>query len=432
MTDDIVGHFPLRRHVDVAGHDDSRPRRAVDAARPAVVRPVAVRGLSVTERAPVRRMVAVRGRHGPVLPTGHTLEDPPPAAFEDDVEQLIKVVDDTTSQAMNQVINRPLFTGLAALVDASGYLTLWVEKMKEAVTKGYGTGRAAAQFGYAIETLTTHLLGDSAAGWALSYQVAAGSTRPDIVATKAGRTVWLDLTADSAHSAEHIYTTKQWHLSAVCPHPHVEIGYPPYSTGVMNSMIVNAKLEQAGKALPDQVDTAQLQAQVAAAERKLRKSLSRWRREYVASLTTAAVPADVYESDWPNADERARISVYRWMNAHLRTTFLTTMEAAGDEDHAKYGVRSMRGPRTPPMRGGGAAKGRPTVDQQLATAAADRKRRTDDATEASSILSALGVSMKPYGFVIGAPSRARGIAYLTELDARKAADPTAGTMDVGQ
>ncbi len=105
----------------------------------------------------------------------------------------------------------------------------------------------AAQFGYAVETLATQLLGIAAAGWALSYQVASGNNRPDIVATKYDRTVWLNLTAGSPVSAAHIYRLEGWHDVSGCPSPHVEIVDDQYSPARLDAMPDNAELEQADK-----------------------------------------------------------------------------------------------------------------------------------------------------------------------------------------
>jgi hypothetical protein len=388
----------------------SRPDPVATKARPWTA------GVPATSGTIVRRRVSVRGAHGLVDPFGQTLMNPAPTAFDQDAENLLTIVDNMTVTAMHQIINRPLFTGLAELVDRSGYLTLWVQKMKDAVNRGYTAGLSSAQFGYAIETLTCHLLGGSQGGWTLDYQIASGSTRPDIVATKGNRQVWLDLTADSALSVAHIYTIKRWDRSNVCPHPHAEIVYPPMSGGVMATMIANAKLELAGNPPAAQVDANALQASIRAAEAKLQQDINRWRTTYGAPFRLEVSPSKVTQrgDTGTDPDGDARAEVFDWFNRNLGTMYTSHKRPT-----AGFGGRGQRQrwakgekPRAAPAK---------AVDPKL----------TAESAEAGSVLIVLGIQPASYGIVNGTPSRARGIAFLTKLDQKQdESDVAAATTPV--
>ena len=358
---------------------------------------------SPTAPSVIRRRVSVRGAHGPIDPFGHTLMNPAPTAFDQDAENLLTIVDNTTGTALHQILNRPLFTGLEELVEASGYLALWVRKMKDAVNRGYTAGLSSAQFGYAIETLACHLLGTSQAGWTLDYQIASGSTRPDIVATKGFRQVWLDLTADSALSVAHIYTIKRWDRSNVCPYPHAEVVYPPMSGGVMATIIANAKLELAGNPPAAQVDAHAIQASVRAAEAKLRQDVARWRTTYAGPFRLEVPPSTVNRrgDSGTDPDGEARAGVFDWFNRNLGTRYTSHRRAGGATGRGRR-QRWATGanPRAAPTR---------DVDPQ----------QTSDSAEAGSVLGVLGFTPAAYGIVDGTPSRARGIAFLTKIDQRQ-------------
>lgn len=331
----------------------------------------------------IRRRVSVRGAHGPLDLFGRSLMNPAPTAFDPDAENLLAIVDTTTGTALNQIINRPLFTGLEELVDASGYLTLWVRKMKDAVNRGYTAGLSSAQFGYAIETLACHLLGTSQGGWTLDYQIASGSTRPDIVATKGTRQVWLDLTADSALSVAHIYTIKRWDRSNVCPYPHAEVVYPPMSGGVMATLIANAKLEMAGNPPAAQVDAHAIQASVRAAEAKLRQDVARWRSAYAAPFRLEVSPSTANHrgDSGTDPDGEARASVFDWFNRNLGTLYTSHRRAAGAAGRGQR-QRWAKGekPRMAPTR---------DVHPKL----------TAESAEAGSVLMVLGFAPAAYGIV---------------------------------
>lgn len=363
----------------------------------------------------IRRRVSIRGAHGPVDAFGQSLMNPAPTAFDQDAENLLTIVDTTTGTALHQIINRPLFTGLEELVEASGYLALWVRKMRDAVTRGYTAGLSSAQFGYAIETLACHLLGASQGGWTLDYQIASGSTRPDIVATKGHRQVWLDLTADSALSVAHIYTIKRWDRGTVCPHPHAEVVYPPMSGGVMATMIGNARLEMAGNPPAAQVDAHAIQASVRAAEAKLGQDIARWRTAYAARFRLEVSPSTVnrHGDTGTDPDGEARADVFTWFNRNLGTMYTShrrTVGAAGRGQRQRW-ARGEK-PRMAPTR---------DVDPKLSS----------ESAEAGSVLMVLGFNPAGYGIVDGTPSRARGIAFLTKLDQQQdEADVAAATTPV--
>ena len=248
----------------------------------------------------IRRKVSVRG-HAHHLQSDQTLGT--------DAEKLIAAIDAATAKAYGQVLNRPLFTGLEDLVKTDGHIGLWIERVNEEIGGAAGAA-TAAQFGYAIEALTTYLLGGDAEGWKLTYQVASGNTRPDIVASKGTDVMWVDLTA--APSAFHIYTLKSWNNPRVCQFPHAEVTYAPLDGGTRSVIVKNATLEVSGKPLTSVVDAKALQEQVAEAGRRLRANRVRWASKYRESLKESAKTAASFgKKDPASADPRARNSVYR-------------------------------------------------------------------------------------------------------------------------
>jgi hypothetical protein len=343
---------------------------AAAAAQPH--RPVPVPGLALPRAEPViRRLVSVRGRPGS---DGTSLEQPAPTALDAEAEELIAAVDAKTGQAWGQVIKQPLFSQLSALANADGHISLWTEGVRDLMRTGSYPGLAAAEFGYAVESLCTHLLGASAAGWSLEYQVAAGRTRPDIVARKATRTIWLDLTAGSTVSHGHIYTSKNWQFGNVCPWPHAEITYPVLDFATLGVIKKNAVLEDAGKPIASDVDPAALNAEVAAAQKLLAARLENWKTRFPPAIRENVRTVRDYGTILADRDTPARAGFIGWLN----DTFGTALQAGNVQD--------------------------------LRTA--------------GSVLAALDMPPQTFGFVSTTTSKASGVAFLQSNDPNLLQPPT--------
>ncbi|MCW2525916.1 MAG: hypothetical protein JWM76_776 [Pseudonocardiales bacterium] len=410
-----------RRPVPVAG----LAVRKVDATPPLTQPPT--RAVStLADDVQIRRLVSVRGHRDTLGAPLQSVDK-----LDDDFEALIDAVDKMTTKAWSQVVNRPLFTGLEELAEASGYLAKWVENMREATDLGYAGKMGAAQFGYAVETLTTHLLGKTAAGWNLSYQIAVGATRPDIVATKGDRTVWVDLTSGSVHSHAHIYVLKEWNLPLVCPYPHAEVTYPAFETPLMNTMIANAKLEIAKTPKDGEVDAGALVAEIAAAREKLAANLIRWNKTYRGPLLREARRADSFERGNFD-DEMARNSVYKWLNYEFGKNYELTQSTSTRGGARRNIPKVSKNPYDRPAKSYG--RGKPESEDERGIRLWEEKGATakqdEDSREASSILTALKIDPSDYGFVITTLSRARGIAFLEEQDRKEAERKAAATSTV--
>jgi hypothetical protein len=356
----------------------SRPERTEAATRTSAP-PLPLAGLSRPRPgadATVRRRVSVRGRPGA---DKLTLESPEPAKLADDEEELIAAVDAKTAQAWGQVVKQPLFSKLASLRDADGHIRLWTDGVHDLMTTGKYPGLAAAEFGYAVESLCTHLLGSSAAGWSLEYQVAAGRTRPDIVARKDGRTMWLDLTAGSTGSEKHIYTSKAWHMGTVCPYPHAEVTYQVLDLATQGLIAKNAALEDSGNPVATDVDPEALDAEVKAAQQLLAARLEDWKKRFPPLIRQNVRSAGKY-GDAPDRDARARKGLISWLN----TAFGTALDADA----------------------------------------------LTDLRTAGSVLVALGMGPETYGFVTASVSRAAGVAYLQANDPKLLQPEAPATPDV--
>lgn len=257
----------------------------------------------------VQRRVSVRGG----FDSSHTYREL--KHHDSSTEQLITEVDRKTDQARLQVINRPMFTGLDDLVRDDGHVGLWVRSWRTAASSPLGTypGLAAGEYGYAVESLATHLLGKSAAGWALAYQIAAGSTRPDIVAMKGSVTVWLDLTADSAASQKHIYTNKRWHDYSVCPYPHAEIVYPPVDMGAMALMLANARLELKGTPPSSTINTKSIAKRIKEAREKRERRMNRWKQRLGPAFGTT-LPGVGKHRKKADPEKAARAGVLKYLS----------------------------------------------------------------------------------------------------------------------
>lgn len=383
------------RPTPAGGH-----RAARTTSRPAerprgVLRPAPVPSAPDATPGFVRRLVPNRGHPEHLDGTN--------AFAEADSNALVRAVDDATQQAYDQILTRPLFTGLEALVETSGYLSAWVESVRE---EADGTARAgtatARQFGYAVETLTTHLLGGSKDGWTLAYQVTAGTTRPDVVATKRDRVMWLDLTAHP--SAGHIYLLKSWHDTRVCPYPHAEITYPELDAGTRAVLIGNAREEIAGRPKAGAVDTDALRAQVAAAKERHAANLARWRAAYGAAVSDrvlGARPTDLAVQDLARRD-----AVYDWLGRTFPGADFVREHSPSPGGRVRTRRHTYRD--HPYARPGG--------PDDVAVEELEPQPSPEQARLAASILVALGLLPKTYGFSMASASAAQGVAFLEEHD----------------
>ncbi len=379
------------------------PRFDREPAAPGEYRPVADDGRVI------RRRVSVRG-HPNHLQDGKF----------GNAEDLLDAVDAATTKAFGQVVSRPLFTGLEDLVATNGYIGLWVERVREELGGAAGAA-TAAQFGYAIESLTTYLLGDSAAGWSLTYQVSAGPTRPDIVAKKGDAIMWLDLTAEP--SARHIYTLKNWHQPKVCPYPHAEITYTPFDGGTRAVVLKSGAAELSGKPNGTVIDPVALQQQVAAARLRLAANKKRWKEKYVPLLerkTNSALQAR--KLDPASADVRARNAVFTWLNQVFPKAApfdLVKLDDGGGRRRPRTHTKVARGPYDRPTARSFSRVTPETEEEAEARRQREseqQQRETEQARLAGSILSALGVNPAVFGLWFASVSEARGIAFLQEQD----------------
>jgi hypothetical protein len=364
--------FDVKRNHAAPSEDTSSAAPPEPVAQAGPVRRPIVGGLAFADQRsrgpragaraedPIRRLVSVRGRYG----VTQALESP--TKLDDDVELLIQAVDAKTQQAWRQVLAQPLFSKLAGLASADGHIALWIAGVDDLRQVGHYPGLMAAEFGYAVESLSTHLLGSGAAGWTLDYQVAAGRTRPDIVARKDARTVWLDLTAGSTASSGHIYSSKGWHSPAVCPWPHAEITYPALDAATAGIIRSNAQQEAAGKPVSTDVDPEALEAEVAAARELLAARMANWKSRFPAAIREHMKAVRRQARPEVDRDTPTRAGLIQWLN----TTFGTRLDPGSHED--------------------------------LRTA--------------GSVLAALDMTPTSFGFVTSTASAARGVAYLLSHD----------------
>lgn len=290
-----------------------------------------------------------------------------------------------------------------------------------------------AQFGYAIESLATHLLSTSVEGWRLSAQVAEAGTRPDLVATKGNSTVWIDLTATG--SAGHIYFSKNWHNRSVCPYPHAEVTYPSMDAGVGKVILANALKEINQQPNPTDIDADALRAQAQRAQREAEANMARWRRAHVPSLKREVSPVSAFDHEKGNPTDAGRLSrneLFAWLNA----TFKPDQVFKKEPDAA----RKRRRPRQHGNNSSPYARPRISYSSQPAETdeefdarmAVENQQRDEDDRQrrrAASILMALGVSPTAYGLESVTGSAASGVIFLERYDPSVAAQtqPVAAT-----
>ncbi|WP_199188253.1 eCIS core domain-containing protein [Deinococcus arcticus] len=175
--------------------------------------------------------------------------------------------DAAVQAAHTNVLSIPSLGGLVAL---NGYTALWKARWDDYLQYGAADLMHAA-FGYVIESYVSHdhsgFKPAAPDGYAVSTQVAAGSTRPDLVLSdKAGRQVaWLDITA--ANSAGHIHQKAGgWnfnHLSVA------ETVYP--SAGAATWTTMKANKDNVGS-----ISASQLKKQLKRAKREHERLKASW------------------------------------------------------------------------------------------------------------------------------------------------------------
>lgn len=119
-----------------------------------------------------------------------------------DMKAIAKQLSDKVDFAKSIVDSNPLLTGVTN--NDTGYLGTWVTTFNQFLTEGTVPSFFYARYGYAIETIATHLFSQVALSpYTVSSQVTAGATRPDFVVSKDGAELaWLDIT--STASKDHI------------------------------------------------------------------------------------------------------------------------------------------------------------------------------------------------------------------------------------
>lgn len=415
----VSGHFPDPSNVlpYLRRSPDQQP--AGQPTKTTIDWPTTVAALRRTGQGPrhgdethlmVRRRVSLRGHPDQV--------DEQSKKFGTDAEKLLEAVDAATGKAYNQVLNRPLFTGLEGLAKADGYVRLWVERVGDELDGAPGAA-TAAQFGYAIESLATKLLGGQAEGWALSYQVSAGSTRPDIVAKKDGLTMWVDLTADL--STGHIYRLKQWDKLNVCQFPHAEVTYESLDRGARAVLLTNARAERAGTPNNSLVDSTALQEQIRKAQERLVANRIRWKQKHKHALDELPTVRFYAKTDESDADARARRGVLLWLTETFRTAKPFAMERDSTTSGARRRPRPKvrTGPYDRPVATSYSRVSPESEDHAKDRRIVEKKQQQSEAEQArlaGSILKVLGKNPDSYGFWVASVSEARGIAFLQEHD----------------
>lgn len=114
--------------------------------------------------------------------------------------KVMKKIDEIMEQKRDMALNWGMF-----LNNSNKHLALWAKTAQEYFSKPSETPDFIhARFGYAVEALTCMEVPDSYEDLKISFQVATGHTRPDIVlySEEDGQIAWIDIT--SADSAGHI------------------------------------------------------------------------------------------------------------------------------------------------------------------------------------------------------------------------------------
>jgi len=185
-------------------------------------------------------------------------------------------------KAYEYALSVPSLTSVLAAT-GSPHLQRWVT-LWERYLSGQVTGQMAAAFGYVVETLACGVFAPAApAGCSLSYQVAHGGTRPDVVLRRISdsRTLaWIDLTA--AASVNHIFSKEGWGTKVAS---FAEVTYPSLDPGSLAVMRANATNT-------DPIDPADLAAQHEAARAEYAAQKEVWRRwgtQYTTTINRASL-----------------------------------------------------------------------------------------------------------------------------------------------
>ena len=260
----------------------------------------------------------------------------------------------------------------------------------------------SAQFGYAVEILTTYLLGELQNGWKLTFQEPAAGTRPDIRARKGLREVWVDLTSQG--DVGHIYTKKLWHTADRCAFPHAEIVYDALDKGTEDLVITNARAEKEGKAPPaNTIDMKLLKEQVAAAADKRARQIKYWQEEVGKPFRNADLKKVKQLDQDPHIHDSAlasRNGVLAWLNSRFPKS---GFEPVKDERPAAGGATRSSRRQGKLTRGPGEDELEFLAKQgRLANEAEEQRElvRLADAEQqrlAGSVLQALGLGPNEYG-----------------------------------
>lgn len=172
-----------------------------------------------------------------------------------------------TDAAFKFVLSVPSLGAYAAL---NGYMSLWLEKWNEYLSKG-SAKLLAATFGYVIETLVSDSRSEFFPGHPPNYkvlpQVTVGGTRPDLVLveTKTRKHIaWIDITA--ANSVDHIFDKDSWDKKVSM---YAEISYPSLSPSHLSFMKQNK--DNIGK-----LDESEIKKRILEAEKAYQIQKTQW------------------------------------------------------------------------------------------------------------------------------------------------------------
>lgn len=161
----------------------------------------------------------------------------------DDIRALVEELDSCVGTAKGIVDSNPMLKG----VDGrdGGYLGTWVSAFSEFLADKEGNVPSFfyARYGYAIETIATHLfLAKNHRGYKVHTQAAQGSTRPDFIIAKGNQHhAWIDIT--SSASEGHI-KNKQGGKWNSCEHVSEVLYDMPVPSDFMKTASGNLTEEQ--------------------------------------------------------------------------------------------------------------------------------------------------------------------------------------------
>lgn len=185
----------------------------------------------------------------------------------DTAKAFFDIFDAKTDAAFKFVLSVPSLGAYSAL---NGYMSLWLEKWNEYLSKG-SAKLLAATFGYVIETLVSDSRSEFFPGHPPNYrvlpQVTVGGTRPDLVLaeTKTRKHIaWIDITA--SNSVDHIFDKDSWDKKVSM---YAEISYPSLDPSHLSFMKQNK--DNKGK-----LDDSEIKKRILEAKKAYQIQKSQW------------------------------------------------------------------------------------------------------------------------------------------------------------